>query len=121
METIYRAFDGKEFDDEDDCLDYEHRQKCRYILFDGNMDQTSNDCDAWYMILRNEDDIDYVKSECFCFVCGENIEINVPYYWDEALGGFARICEKIDELKHEISRLKEARSKLLDYIETKEA
>ena len=71
MEIIYRAEDGTEFKDEDECLLYESKKtianmnlQSRFFDFDGNqMDITNlDDCieHGWYMEIANMEEAKFI-------------------------------------------------------------
>lgn len=65
----YEAFDGKIFDNEDECLDYELAKKAENIeltLLNGNLETLPNSADglsrAMFIIVNKQEDIDFVKT-----------------------------------------------------------
>ena len=101
MEIIYRAFDGKEFDDEEECRQYEHNMFTlpdAITFFDCNGEPRYPETpeQAWnayqiarYMEIANiksrEEDVDFCKS-CMNYVMPEDPKPGVYKYdgiWDK--------------------------------------
>ena len=55
MQIIYRAIDGKEFDNEADCCYHEHELKDGIIMLDREGNPTTETCKALFVWLRDED------------------------------------------------------------------
>ena len=55
MQIIYRAFDGKEFDNEADCCYYESEIENSVIMLNRNNERVYNTSSAFLVWLRNEE------------------------------------------------------------------
>lgn len=98
MEIIYRAFDGKEFQREDDCLEYERQQEIkalnlqsRFFNFDGEV-MDINDLyhcieNGWYMEIATIEEAriiaEYAEREIGITLFETTPTIG-RYYWDDA-------------------------------------
>lgn len=98
MEIIYRAFDGKEFQHEDDCLEYERQQEIkalnlqsRFFNFDGEA-MDINDLyhcieNGWYMEIASIEEAQIIAEYAEREV-GTTLFRTKPavgrYYWDDS-------------------------------------
>jgi hypothetical protein len=108
METVYRAFDGTIFEDEWDCEQYERKKKCNFTLLNERLEPTDLIDDVWYMVLRNEDDIDYIYKEGYRLADNEeskDFRLDTLYYYSEEDQGFRSFTDKIRDLKTKIRNL----------------
>lgn len=99
MEIIYRAFDGKEFKNEDECLSYEHQQEIkalnlqsRFFNFDGEV-MDINDLyhcieNGWYMDIVSIEEAriiaEYAEREMSLVLFKDKPTIGRFYYDDSA-------------------------------------
>jgi len=99
MEIIYRAFDGKEFKNEDECLSYEHQQEIkalnlqsRFFNFDGEV-MDINDLyhcieNGWYMDIVSIEEAriiaEYAEREMSLVLFKDKPTIGRFYYNDGA-------------------------------------
>lgn len=61
---FYRAFDGKEFEREDECIDYEISLKMQSIeAYNENFEKTEFE-GAEYVVVHSEEDIDLIEEIC---------------------------------------------------------
>lgn len=61
---FYRAFDGKEFERDDECIDYEMSLKMQSIeAYDEDFLRTEFE-GAEYVVVRSEEDIDLIEEIC---------------------------------------------------------
>lgn len=92
MEVIYRAFDGKEFDDEYECEQYEHMRELVSKDFHSHLyttkgeeiqliDITSDNCDnILYMDIKSQEDYETIDKIMECFGCGMPPTFGRYYY-----------------------------------------
>lgn len=99
MEIVYRAFDGKEFQHEDDCLNYERQQEVkalnlqsRFFDFDGKVMDTNDlyHCIelSWYMEIATIEEAqiiaEYAEKEVCLVLFKDKPAIGRFYYDDNA-------------------------------------
>lgn len=88
--TKYQAFDGKMFDEEDDCYDYECRLLCQdgIKLFDYRYNPIFELENAYYIIIENDKGLESLKSlikiQCIQFEDWLDV-ITEPgeYFWED--------------------------------------
>ena len=116
--TIYIAFDGKQFDDEDKCVEYESLAKAKEIgddllLYDknGNRIKTINYASADkidYIIVKSEKAYDYLEEKM------DNYGLDYPSfssklpiysYYSYDKNEWCDIKDKIEDLQEELDRL----------------
>jgi hypothetical protein len=109
MEIIYRAFDGKEFDDEEECLDYELKVKTENFtksnhlaFFDKNGDRLNT---SIFKALVEAEFISIVTKNAFEIVekVGKDYGLAFPpkcgfWTWDSSKEDWVDIDDKIEEL-----------------------
>lgn len=109
MEIIYKAFDGKVFDDEEECLDYELEVKTEnftknnHLVFldeDGNRLKVSVFkalSDAEFIFIATENAFEIIKK------VGEDYGLAFPrkcgfWKWDESHEDWANVDDKIEKM-----------------------
>lgn len=131
MDIIYRAFDGKEFEGENDCLYYEreitaNKYKNDIIglnegleeinLFDGisNFFQKS-----YFVLIKTNEAADFIEEN------SSNRDFYIPsirkgeYYYDKMDDEWKTIDEKLNELYRDIEEITEIKRKLYRLSEDK--
>lgn len=123
MDIIYRAFDGKEFDCEDDCLKYEtminaKRFKSNIVglgesgeeigLSDG-LEQFFQD--SYFVFVKTQEAVDFINNMDL-MIKSPYCEMEEYYYYDEGEDEWISINEKINELYGEIEELSQIKRKL---------
>lgn len=103
MRTIYEAFDGKQFDDEADCENYEWEQEhkdqlSKILFFDENghvmFDKMSEKTYSTVMqiVVHNKEELcalhDLADYTGFCAY--ENIEEPGTWFWDDTINDFVK-------------------------------
>ena len=116
--TIYIAFDGKEFDDKDECVEYESLAKAKEIgddllLYDknGNRIKTINYTSAEkidYIIVKSKKAYDYLEEQMYnCGLDYPSFSGKLPIYsyysYDKTK--WCDIKDKIEDLQEELDRL----------------
>ena len=119
MEIIYRAFDGKEFEDEFDCQEYEEKLSIQnlgrdLIMVDSDFDPVTCGDDISYFVVCSEAAkrkiCDLIDS--YYFEHNKEILFNTPYMWDDYANKFLPIPRLIEEKQAEIAKLTEYIEKL---------
>ena len=114
MDIIYRAFDGKEFEEEDDCLYYEreiiaNKYKNDIIGLDDNLEEI-NLFDgienffqkSYFILIKTNEAVDFIKENNF------NWNFYIPsfgkgtYYYDQIVGEWRAIDEKVNKFYQDI-------------------
>lgn len=131
MDIIYRAFDGKEFEEEDDCLCYEkeitaEKYKNDIIGLDDNLEETNlfggmNDFfqRSYFILIKTNEAADFIKEN------SSNCDFRIPhvrkgeYYYDETDSEWRTIDEKVSELYRDIEEIVEIKRKLYRLSEDK--
>ena len=88
MQIIYRAIDGKEFDNEADCCYHEHELKDGIIMLDRYGNPTNETCNALFVWLRDEEA--NVAFHAMARAQGDGLVSSITegedyglFYWDE--------------------------------------
>lgn len=115
METVFRAFDGKIFEDEDDCVLYERKEKEKKIhnQYFG-MDYAENKVDFSeknFSDFFNEIQFLVIKTNAaaeFLSTVAKEEGYTIPnqigaFVWDEEENDFVDVESKIKKLKNELS------------------
>lgn len=115
METVFRAFDGKIFEDEDDCVLYERKEKEKKIhnQYFG-MDYAENKIDfseKSFFDFFNEIQFLIIKTKAaaeFLSILAKDEGYTIPnqigvFVWDEDEDNFVDVEGKIKKLKNELS------------------
>lgn len=109
MEIIYKAFDGKEFDDEEECLDYELKIKTENFTKNNHLaffDKEGNRLDISIFKALNEAEFISISTEdAFEIVerIGDKSCLGYPsdcglWQWDDDHDKWIRVDYKIEEL-----------------------
>lgn len=130
MEKFYRAFDGKEFDNEEDCAYYENTKRMDKVadkkikvFTGGKRIMNFSDMDT---VLRDASEYHFADCETLKLWndIGEDYGYEVPDYekcdydkplnfiWRENDYGFRQISSIIEELEDEIAELRELEKKM---------
>ena len=83
-------------------------KKCKYTFLDSHFEPTEDIDDVWYMILHNENDLDYIEKEGYSVANSEECKefrLDYLYYYDEADQGFRSFDSKLREMKHRLNDL----------------
>lgn len=131
MDVIYRAFDGKEFEEEDDCLYYEkeitaEKYKNDIIGLDDNLEEI-NLFDgmnnffqrSYFILIKTNEAADFIEEN------SSNCDFRIPhvrkgeYYYDKADYEWRTIDEKVSELYRDIEEITEIKRKLYRLSEDK--
>lgn len=115
METVFRAFDGKIFEDEDDCVLYERKEKEKKIhnQYFG-MDYAENKVDfseKSFFDFFNEIQFLVIKTNAaaeFLSTVAKEEGYTIPnkigaFVWDEEESNFVDVEGKIKKMKNELS------------------
>ena len=121
MEIIYRAKDGKEFDDEYDCEEYERSiTPHTFKMWDENCNPiTYYDVNGYgsatYVGVRNQEEVEDVSNEFryFGYSCEGIDDIGLYYYtdgrivpqWENALNIIELCSKRIDNIKEMMKSL----------------
>lgn len=115
METVFRAFDGKIFEDEDDCTLYERKEKEKKIRNQYfGMDYAENKIDfseKSFFDFFNEIQFLIIKTKVaaeFLSILAKDEGYTIPnqigvFVWDEDEDNFVDVEGKIKKLKNELS------------------
>lgn len=124
MDIIYRAFDGKEFEGENDCLYYEREITAekykndiiglnealeRINLFDGMNDFFQR---SYFILVKTNEAADFIEEN------SSNCDFYIPsigkgeYYYDKADDEWRIMDEKLNELYRDIEEMTEIKRKL---------
>lgn len=131
MDIIYRAFDGKEFEKEDDCLYYEkeitaEKYKNDIIGLDDNLEEI-NLFDgmnnffqrSYFILIKTNEAADFIEEN------SSNCDFRIPhvrkgeYYYDKTDYEWRTIDEKVSELYRDIEEIVEIKRKLYRLSEDK--
>ena len=119
MEILYRAKDGKIFDNEYDCENYENALECQELkdsLFWWNSEREpipiSKDVDELYFFyIESEEALGYME-EIFrinYWSAYDELEVGGMYYWNQVEESFYGVTEQTNRLNNEIEELQEIR------------
>lgn len=130
MQVTYTAFDGKQFDNEVDCADYEHTKRSEYLCEHGHFfgddgtEFTAEDLNPEYVCYAFFDNIKAVDEFNMLadMMCAPGIPEN--YHPDQPLNfkyvedklpyeGFCQYCDIIADLKEKIEDLIEEQEKFM--------
>lgn len=113
MKVVYYAFDGKDFDDEDECQEYEFellRRSLEVKMFDraGNNEEDLEQ--AFFVYIPNKES--YKKLVDYA----ERLDLICPYEeglweWNETKRSSDLIDDHIDKLKSELEKLESIKRK----------
>ena len=110
--TKYEAVDGKIFDNEDECLDYENRV-CQFRIYNDEMAQRPVDAidTAVYVVIPNQESLQHFKKLSDWYECSTN-GITGPgvYKWIE--NAYVNIDDIIKNRMEEIEKLKRFKEEL---------
>lgn len=131
MDIIYRAFDGKVFEKEDDCLCYEkeitaEKYKNDIIGLDDNLEEI-NLFDgmnnffqrSYFILIKTNEAADFIEEN------SSNCDFRIPhvrkgeYYYDKTDSEWRTIDEKVSELYRDIEEIVEIKRKLYRLREDK--
>ena len=131
MDIIYRAFDVKEFEKEDDCLCYEkeitaEKYKNDIIGLDDNLEEI-NLFDgmnnffqrSYFILIKTNEAADFIEEN------SSNCDFRIPhvrkgeYYYDKTDCEWRTIDEKVSELYRDIEEIVEIKRKLYRLSEDK--
>ena len=118
MEIIYRANDGTEFTNEQDCINYENRMSClcdkkHFIAFNSDFepyditpDTTENALEMMeYFICLTDEAVNAFKKTGFC-ASDDEIKVNTYYGWGvENPNQWDAFPDVWDEINKEIDRV----------------
>lgn len=101
--TIYKSFDGKEFDNREDCIDYEIETlktaaEGQFIFFDSIFEEMKDEYDgtnledSYYILVKTQAAADYIKylGELGSIVYPEDIGF---WCWDDHIGKYRHITD----------------------------
>lgn len=119
MEIIYRAFDGKEFEDEYDCQEYEDKLVIKNLgrdltMVNDEFEPVTCGDDVYYFVVRSRVARDKIKEllDSYLFERNEEICLDTPYMWNDDISKFLPIPRLIEEKQAEIAKLTEYIEKL---------
>lgn len=122
MEIIYRALDGKEFEDEYDCEEYEQKLVIQNLgrdltMVNDEFESVTCGDDVYYFVVRSRVARDKIKEllDSYLFERNEEISLDTVYGWDENVSKFVSIHKTIAEKTKEIEKLK----RIIDKINEK--
>lgn len=132
MEIIYRAFDGKNFESEDECIMYENEKrssvwKNEIIGFDSGMNQANLEDGfdslfrrSFYIVVKTEATIRFLqenKEELGSFVCDFCEDCDKPgcYFYDDE-DKWKNMDDIINDYYKEIERLDRLKKRLWSKI-----
>lgn len=131
MDIIYRAFDGKEFEKEDDCFCYEkeitaEKYKNDIIGLDDNLEEI-NLFDgmnnffqrSYFILIKTNEAADFIEENSSnCDFCIPHVRKG-EYYYDKTDCEWRTIDEKVSELYRDIEEIVEIKRKLCRLSEDK--
>ena len=131
MDIIYRASDGKEFEEEDDCLCYEkeitaEKYKNDIIGLDDNLEEI-NLFDgmnnffqrSYFILIKTNEAADFIEENSSnCDFCIPHVRKG-EYYYDKTDYEWRTIDEKVSELYRDIEEIVEIKRKLYRLSEDK--
>lgn len=115
METVFRAFDGKIFEDEDDCFLYERKEKEKKIRNQYfGMDYAENKInfsEKSFFDFFNEIQFLIIKTKAaaeLLSTVAEEEGYTIPnqigaFVWDEEENNFINVENKVEKMKKELS------------------
>ena len=115
METVFRAFDGKIFEDEYDCAHYEREEKEKKIrnqYFGINYDESKTDLsEKSFFDFFNEIQFLIIKTEAaaeLLSTVAEEEGYTIPnqigvFVWDEEENNFINVEYEVEKMKKELS------------------
>ena len=119
MEIIYRAFDGKEFEDEYDCQEYEEKLSIQTLgreltIVNDEFEPVTCGDDIYYFVVRSEAAKRKIYNliDSYYFECNKEIALNTPYMWVDDANKFLSIPRTLEEKYKEIAELTEIIEKL---------
>ena len=127
MEIIYRANDGTEFTDEQDCVNYENRMnylcdKKHFIAFNSDLEPYNITPDRIegvlemmeYFICLTDEAVNAFRGAGFC-ASDDKIEVNVYYGWEMTTSNtwesFSDVLEAINKETERLIRIEDALNK----------
>ena len=119
MEIIYRAFDGKEFEDEYDCQEYEEKLTIKNLgrdltIVNDEFEPVICGDDIYYFVVRSRvarSKINELISPYY-FERDKEILLDTPYMWNDAATKFLPVSRLIEEKQAEIAELTQIIEKL---------
>lgn len=119
MEILYKAKDGKLFENKYECINYENNLECEKLkdsLFWWNSKRepipvSINADELYYFYIKSEEALEYME-KVFCdygWSAYDDLTIGGMYYWNELAESFYNTAEQIDRLNDEIKELREMR------------
>lgn len=99
--TVYIACDGKEFDDRDDCVNYEFQLKEKQLLFFDSKLFPSNLDNCTYIYIRTEAELEILQELCdFSDIsCVGLIDGPGVYMYEDRRDKWLNISKTIDKIK----------------------
>ena len=114
METIYRAFDGTEFHDEDECLDYEKKEELKdlkdCILLDGNKNPVLEPEVVMYAYFKNEEQLltfnRLCKKDGVAEIKTYDTDYELVFFYDMFTDEYVQYQERLNDFKLKTLNLK---------------
>ena len=113
MKINYVAYDGKIFDNEEECLKYENNQKSikeNLICLDENLRLIDNDklnfnTDVYFILAKNDFACEALEEEfsrIWVDMPEEGFQPNIVYWWNDDIMEWVIIQEELEKLKEKI-------------------
>lgn len=107
---FYIAKDGKEFEDRERCMKYEHELIVNSLkMFDKNFCKTTKLNDAWYVYLGTWEELDEFKECCDYYWEDDGNILNIGFHaWDDDKEIYVNIDDEIEKyakIKRELKKL----------------
>ena len=121
MRVIFEAFDGKQFDDEDECRDYELSQEEKEVngqiillnqyggVIAGRVSEADFDR-VFTIAVGNEEAVEFLNKlfdENGTYAPRSGFQTNTVYWWDDEKIEWLNVAEKIAELNEEVEFFEE--------------
>ena len=130
MEIIYRANDGTEFTDEQDCVNYENRMSClcdkkHFIAFNSDLkpydivpDSIESVLEMMeYFVCLTDEAVNAFKETGFC-ASDDKIKVNTYYGWEvenpNQWDAFPDVWEAYNQRFNELTRIENALSRSVE-------
>ena len=113
METVYRAFDGTEFETKAECKKYENLHDYTSLkMLDEYCSSTTNLRSAQFIVIHNKFDKQRVKNllNYYGYACDDVETIPTVITWDDVSDKWKDIHTEVKSLQEKLTKLKEVLS-----------
>lgn len=121
MKINYVAYDGKIFDNEKECLNYESNQKLikeNLICLDENLHRINDDdpdfeTNVYFILAKNDFACEALEkrfNETWIDAPEEGFQPNIVYWWNDDIMSWVNVQEELKELKEKVKFYKDVLS-----------